>query len=552
MNNTRPLRITFYFFLGILFICGCTPKVPDYCRMRDRNAMYDMCVINQNVPKTSIPLDLSDIIQIALCQNLDIKLQEIERCVYDKNYVAEKLRQLPELTAHAEYSERDNTPAWFSRSLGGPVGLLPTQSSDKTVKRIDVTAAYNILDFGLTYIKTRQEKNRACLLAQRHLRARQNLILDIYRAYYRAVVAKMAKDKAKELIKVLEKRQTELQLQVGQQIVPEMIGLHNEDRLIDMQVKLQAFENEYRSAMIELSALMGLRPGQCYEIAGVELFDLSLSPIDVFRLDEVALHYRPELFAQEMQYQIDADEVRASMLRMFPNSRIFGGYERNDDSFVFHKDWISFGATVTWDLLTLPSKWSDRKANIYRRTLAWHTRLSMSMGILTQVHLAHINVEETQSQYKLSQDLHRVKSRQYEVAKLMELRGEIDADDVIAYQVEALYAKVNALKGYANLQIALEQLGNSIGRPLYFQEIYDCMQPYGVEVRCDHYYCGAYDYNVYISKQSLDKSIEFTEVQYSVIEFDKLEELEEVAEELDILIDASELKSLSPWLWNCQ
>lgn len=474
--------------LVLLSFVGCTPVIPDYYTVREKNACLDKHAIDENVSISDRPMELHDIVQVALSRNLDIQLQEIEQQVYNENYVAEKLRQLPSNVLSGEYSKRDNVSAWYSKPLGGTIGALPSISSEKEVRRTDLTMTFNTLNFSLTYVKTRQEKNKATQLQQRHLRARQNLILDVYRAYYRAVIAKKAKDQASALIGTLEERQKVLKRQVEQQLVSEMRGLINENRIIDMKVRLSAFENEYRSAMTELAGLMGLAPGIAFEVADIPLKAIDSREFNVRRLEDVALYSRPELYAQDIQHMIDSDSVRSNLLRMFPGFDLFSGWFYWDDSFQYHNTWLNVGAKMVWDLFMLPSKWQDVRSSTFQRNLAWNTRLSLSMGILTQVHLAHINVQETLLQKHLSEDLYRVKNRQYEVASNMEKRGEFDIDNVIAHQVEALFAEVNALKGFANYQVALEQLGNSVGQPLLFHRdprIQNLREGFGYGNPCD-------------------------------------------------------------------
>ncbi len=488
--------------LTILAAAGCVPASPDYCCVRQNNAIYDMCRLNNNIRLLRTELTLCDIVQIAVECNLDVQIQKMEEAVQCEKVFAEKLKALPELDINADFSNRNNNPAWYSRTVNPPPvpnptgkensrntnptprGALASQSTSKFHRDFDFALAYNIIDFGLSFVRARQEKNRLCLLMQRNMRARQNLVLDVYRAYYRAIVAKQAVAQSEKLIGDLEARQEQLQQQVESQLVSEMKGLVNENRLIDMQVKLYAFENEYRSAMTELSALMGLPPGQRFTLVPMDVQDVNIADIDTADLEKSAFLYRPELMAQDMQYHVDSDEVKAIMIQMFPNARLFGGMYHDDDRFMFNHDWWSVGTNISWDLFRLPSQWRMEKAARFKKQVAWETRLSMSMGILTQVHLANINVQETGRQYKLATNLFKVKQRQLNVANVLEASGELSVDDVMVFEVEALFAEVNAVKAFANLQVALEQLANAIGRPMRYSGLPKHCIPTGLEQRC--------------------------------------------------------------------
>ena len=170
--------------------------------------------------------------------------------------------------------------------------------------------------------------------------------------------------------------------------------------------------------------------------------------------------------AQEMQYTIDVEEVKASMIEMMPSVRLFASIFHDDDIFMLNHNWFKYGTTLAWNFLQLPAKWANTDTLDERCEISWKTRLSMSMGVLSQVHLSYINVQESKVQYRLARDLFKVKDRQLVVSRILERDGQLGADDVLVFEVEALFARVNAIKAYSNLQISLEQLCNSVGRPL--------------------------------------------------------------------------------------
>ena len=269
--------------LSLLATSGCISPIPNYCVERDHHAEYDAEELENNVRVPDHPLTLEEVLGIAMMRNLDIQLQRMEEVFQSEKVFAQKLRMLPDGIGTADMNNRDNNPAWFSRTVNlpggpGPIGPFATQSTSKWQRTYDLTAAWNVIDFGLSYVRTQQEKNRFLLLEQKNLRARQNIVLDIFRAYYRAIVAQQAIVQSKVLIEALQKRQESLKAQISEQIVSEMQGLVNENRLLDLQIKLYAFDNEYKSAMTELLVLMGVVPGSCFTLAEV-VFEKLKSPI---------------------------------------------------------------------------------------------------------------------------------------------------------------------------------------------------------------------------------------------------------------------------------
>lgn len=462
--------------LATALLSGCVPPYPpNYEHCRNVNANSDLMRLRNNVDlDQSVTYSLNDVIEVALRYNLDVRLQRLEEIVQCEETWAEALRMLPAIETNGDLSWRNKNTAYTSKVVGDTSPILisrtnaPTISSEQTTRRFDIAPIFNILDFGLTYYKTRQEANRSLMLKQRHLRARQNLILDIYRAYYRTIVAKRAVDKSEQLISLLSSREEAIEKQILQQVIPELEGLINKDRLVEMKIRLQAYENEYRSAMTELLGLMGAGSHCTIALEDPGLLDVQIEKEAICELENQALRYRPELMSQDIQICIDADEIRRNMLRMFPDLAPYYGYYHDGNTFLVFNNWLSVGLRASYDLLSLPSKSRELNKSKYQKLLNRHVRLSMSMGVITQVNLAYVNVEESVAQYELANELRDVKDRLWQLAEKNRLQGQVSEALVLDRQIEALFAEVNAHKSYGNVQIALEQLANAIGRPQYF------------------------------------------------------------------------------------
>ena len=452
-----------------LSLFSCAKGVQDLTALRENNSSADLEKIYQEVSVPDHPLTLDHIIQVALDQNLEVRLREQELAIQRETTTAEKLRQLPSLTASGEYSYRDENTASTSESvIDGTPASIGSISTDQHTKKFDITLAWSILDFGLSYYKAKREANKTILLRLQHQRMQQNMIFDIVRAYWRTIVAKRAALGAEILIEMAEKTQVDLRRQIDRKIISEIEGLTNENRLIDMQIKLQIFQNEYNSAIAELAQFMGLAPGTQFELAAADLLPVGDLNVNLKQLEDEAIHNRPELFAQDVEEQIQVDDVKATILQMFPNLNLFAGENYNGDSHLLNSNWLSVGAQASWNLLSIPSLAHEVQATKGRQQLVQRTRLTESVAILTQVHLAYINHMDTIKQYELAKELYAVKTRLLEAAKKEQEQGVFHGADILEFQVEALFARINTLKAYAEVQVGLERVGNSVGLPMKY------------------------------------------------------------------------------------
>ncbi|SCA63877.1 Uncharacterized protein SCG7086_BH_00050 [Chlamydiales bacterium SCGC AG-110-P3] len=472
MNRTIARLLAIGAFACMVAGCCSAKKNKDWCGIRNSNAECDLQLLHECIVLPNSPMTLNNIISIAFERNLDLIIKQHEHAIQKEIACRDMFKMLPSLTLNGELSGRDNRVSKRSLNLGTGVLGSPSQSTEHTTKKFDATLAWSVLDFGLSFYRARQEHNRSLRICLEHQRTRQNLIFDIIREYWKAVVAWRAVEGAEEIITEAQGRREDLERQVRANVLSEIEALRHEDRLISIQIQLQGFEREYLSAKTELAKLMGLPPGQHFDIHTEIVIKTEMDEIpEIDELEQCALYNRPELFAEDMQQHIMADEVRAAFLKFFPNTTLFSSYNYDGNKFIMHNDWLSAGVKVAWNLLSIPENYHNHKSAKQRVCLARESRLKLSIGVMTQVHLAHLRYLNAQAQFDLSDDLSRVKTHLLQAGKREKQFGVIHGDTILDYKIDALFADINQLRAFAEVQISLEQLNNAIGMPLRFNNL---------------------------------------------------------------------------------
>jgi outer membrane protein TolC len=407
-----------------------------------------------------------------MMQNFDVRMREQEYQVQKEAASGERLNMLPSLVAGSDVTARDEYYSVASKNTVTGAETVPQSiSSEKESRALNFEMAWGVLDFGLTYYRARQADSRRLIAMQDFTRLKQNVILEITSAYWKAIVAKSAKSDAEAVLVKVEKRQASLEKQISNRTIPEIEGLSNKKLLLEMRIKLQNYERELRRSKAKLAALVGMPPDADFVLAEAKLSEDMGNVWEVKQLEETALHSRPELFSQDLRGEIASDEVRAAILRMFPNARLFGRYDYDANRFLLHNDWYSIGMRATWDLLRLPSLWAKKDSAQAAEKGVYQARLSLSVGILAQVHLAYLNLMDAKNHYKLAAELEKVKLRLLEAGRKEQKSGEYDSEDVLKLEAEALFARVYKMTTYSEFQVALERLGNTIGKPLAFSSV---------------------------------------------------------------------------------
>lgn len=464
---TRTLLTSFY----VLATISCSKNQLDGKQLREANTKKDTQILYSRVNLPDKPLKLQDILNVAFKRNLNLLAYEQEYLMEKETAIRSQLAKLPQVNVSGEMQHRFNRAGSLSGGSSGVTSSSFSSSTPRNTRKADVQYLFSLLDFGVTHYRFRQAKNRFHILAQKHKRLKQNLIMDLTTAYWQAVIAQKATEGAEIVLALTEKRQRDLQKQVKHKLVPEIEGLENQRRLLETQLRLKSYKKELDDSKAQLLQLMGLPPSTEFDVAYEDVQLRKPEDIDVKQLEELAMLHRPELYTSDLEEKVDADEVRASIASMFPNVTILGGHFFDHSPFLENNYWNTVGSRALWNILSIPT--NDKTITIakHKKKMSETTRLNTSVGVISQVHLAHLEFKDAWEQYKLATSLFETKERLLEVGRLEQKQGVFDAADILELESEALFSEIFATTTFAELQMSLARMGNSIGDPLAFVEI---------------------------------------------------------------------------------
>jgi len=460
-------RKTFALLL-LLTLSGCMRTAYHAENNRYQHAVEDWYCLEEKVDLPPHPLALEDLIQIGLQENLELQVYCQEIAIQHEIATGEILKILPTLVANGEDSGRNRNTGSASQSLTERPPAPPSISREQNRQTWDVTLEWNLLDFGISYYRSRQEANKTLVKYYEYERARQKLIFDISQQYWKAVMSRQAVVGAKEIIEKIEQQQRKLTQNVELRVISETTVIEREDNLVTLHRALMAFDRVHHQAMLELKRLAGLPPQQEFTLVEENLEPVEEKSFDLLELEQLALQNRPELYTNDFQEKVSVEQVREAYIRMFPGVSFFWGGNYDADKFLLFHHWMQIGVRATWDLLRLPSKWSEYRTSLKRNDLSELNRLALSMAVIAQVNLAHLLYREDFHEFEILKEHDRVKGRRLEIAERRYETGLLGEEELVRYQGEALQVKAELLARYANLQISLERLNNAVGLPRYY------------------------------------------------------------------------------------
>lgn len=419
-------------------------------------------------------VSLDEAIARAVLNNRDKKLKTLESALAQGQLELVQHEMLPDLTVSAGYSKRDEFAASQSATLDPATGeLTPASGSysvsqDKERGTHDIAFSWNVLDFGLSYVRAGQYADRYLISKERERKVLHNITQDVRAAYWKAVSAERLLTKVTPLIDdaanaLRDSRQVE-----SQRLLPPLEALFYQRELLDILRALQSLRQELMGAKTELAGLMGLKPGVTFSLADVESpsFNVPEVSLAMEEMEEIALQQRPELMETYYQKRISAAEARAAIIDMLPGINLTAGIYNDSSDYLLHQDWTSFGAQISWNLFDVFKVGPERRMAKTREALAEEQRLATSMAVLTQVHLARIRFEQARKSFDLAGDYLGVAERISEQTQNAARTRRTSQLDLIRESLNTVLAELRRDVAYAELQNSYGRIYVSMGMDL--------------------------------------------------------------------------------------
>nr|MDJ0780296.1 TolC family protein [Gammaproteobacteria bacterium] len=178
-----------YLVVTCLLISGCSVMPTPFSKEDIRTqAEQDRAAVTQNQEAVQGPISLYESIARALKYNLDYRLEFAEKVLAETDLDISRYDMLPELVVNAGLDGRDNFSGASSRSLlDGRQSLETSTSSDRDVTTVDFGLTWNVLDFGLSYVRSKQAADQILIAEQEKRKVINRIVQDVRTAYWRAV-----------------------------------------------------------------------------------------------------------------------------------------------------------------------------------------------------------------------------------------------------------------------------------------------------------------------------------------------------------------------------
>lgn len=450
----------------VALLAGCSvaprPLTTDENQTRADEALK---LVRDRVDPVTAPVTLDEAIARAVKYNLDHRLALMDQAIANRQLDVSRWELLPKLVVDGGLSARSNELASSSYSvLTGKQSLEPSISTDRRSGIADLQLSWSVLDFGLSYYQARQNGDRVLATAEKRRSAVNAIVQQVRAAYWQAVAAEQIGNRIDPILTEARAALADAHEVERQRLKPPLEALRYEKSTIEVIRQLENLQADLALAKTQLAALMGLPPGQTYQLALPENpTTLPEMKTPVTELERTALINRPELREQAYNHRIATDEVHKAFLKLFPNLSLSTGLDYDSNSFLVNQHWAEGGLRMSWGLLNLLSGNDFMGLAEAQRDQTEVRNLALSMAVLTQVNVAWQQLGRARVQYNDADELDGIEGRIYDQVLTQQQNNTESKVERVRSAGAHIVAQLTKARAYADMQNALAALYVSVG-----------------------------------------------------------------------------------------
>jgi outer membrane protein TolC len=445
---------------------GCSvPLMPLTNGEIDNAAAFNISTVVAAQEPVQGPIDLYEAMARALKYNLDYQVEAVQTSLRVAELDLSHYSLLPNAVANSGYAARNNYSASSSFNLlSGQENFGASTSQEKQIGTSDIQFSWNILDFGLSYVRARQAADKVLIGQELQRKVKQRIIEDVRTAFWRAVSAQRLISKLKALeVRSAKALTTARSISQSRQSSP-IASLTYERELVEIRRTTKELERDLIVANSQLAALMNLPPNTNLKLTVPAKRENGWAvKVELDNAIEFAVRNRPELRENLYQQRINVHETHAALLELLPGLELYAGASQDNNRFLLNNDWVSWGAKAGWNLLkvfSLPSKLNviDTQTDLLQAR-----GKALTMAIMTQVYVSLLRYQHFSDELVMASDFRSVQNRLVEQIRVEAAADRVTEQTLIREEMNALVGEAKYDIANASLQSAMANIYASMG-----------------------------------------------------------------------------------------
>lgn len=450
--------------ISMLTACNIDPKsmtIQDRYRM----AAKTMHELYKDQSQESMTIDYYEALARSVKYNLDYRIKLVNIALQAGQLEVAVFTMFPALNVSSTLYTRSNDYEVAGITAGG-VSTGLSSSTPRTLLTAREAMSWNLLDFGMGYVKAKQQSNRVLIAQEETRRQLQQLAQDVLVAYWVAYSAQELLGETSEFQRLLTSSKHILDRGLRDQTVPKENLLNYQAAILDGNRKLIQLQYKYEKAMLDLKHLLFLPVDQKITLSAPPraLFQAyDLSGLNIHKMDAVTLVNHPQLRGQNYQARIAEFGLSTVLLQALPGFTLNYGKNFDSNKFLLNNRWIDKSVDVAWNLLnlaSLPANYKTAKAQIQYENIK---SMAMTMAALTETRYAYSHYQTLRQEYQFAQKQTENARALYQLNQNRRLASIASDQQVVLAKLKSIASKMDEDLLLSDLSVAMGQLYLSVG-----------------------------------------------------------------------------------------
>ena len=465
-------KISLILSLGALISCAKRSPEPITVDVISESVKGDLAKIKEvkeqnDLLKQGLKVDLYTAIALAVENNKDLKVKIFETALSNKRIEDVEFDMLPAMSANAGYTGSDRYKATTSATVtsndkAGAMGSTHSTSRDREVNEQDIGFSWNVLDFGLSYIRAGQSSDRYLISRELERKTASNIKRDVVRAYWNALSADKLIKRYDPLLVKVNKALNDSQKIQGLLLQKPMDALLYQKELLDIQRALQSQKQSFVNAKIELKSLMGLLPNEKFTLVETDL-PLNELNMKLEDMENYALVNRSELMENRYEERISIAETKAGIRSLLPGLNFNASWTSSSNDYLVNKTNFEYGSSVGANLFNVFRAPIIKEINERNTQIIKERRLALSMAVLSQVHISNIEYQMALEEYETAKKYYEVSRKITEQVRNAQKIARFGELELIREEASLLVAELRRDIAYSRVQFSIAQVYSSVG-----------------------------------------------------------------------------------------
>ena len=411
------------------------------------------------------PIDVHEAIARVLVFNRDLEAERLARMLAEAEAGLATVEMLPGFVASSQVYARSNSAASASASASTPSVMSGYSVSSERVSRSrEMAVSWSVLDFGVSYFRSKQAGYRAEAAGEQQRRAAALLVEQTRTVFWRALALQRLDEGLRRMDAEMNRSIDNADRLRAAGLTDPMDALTAERDLLSIRRDLDQQRKMLVGAEDQLRTLMNWPADVPLRLAkSGEGRMPSVGRPSFAALASAVIENRPEIRQAIADERITAEEARIALLELFPNLELVGGSSFDANPFLLNHGWLSLATRASWQLMKIaqyPAKSGviETKASLDRaRTRA----LVATLVLQAQVSLSRL--EQARTEWATLGRLSEVQLRLALQTAAQAKVGRVGSQAATRERMNALLAEARKDAAWGEVQGAWAAVSTSFG-----------------------------------------------------------------------------------------